>query len=67
VPGAKFSDGRYQAGFGWVDTDVIGIDQGPIVAMIANHRSGLLWNIMRQQPAMRRGLQRAGFSGGWLA
>jgi len=67
VPGAKLSDGRYQAGFGWVDTDVIGIDQGPIVAMIANHRSGLLWNIMRQQPALRRGLQRAGFSGGWLA
>jgi hypothetical protein len=66
VPSAPLSDGRYVAGFGWVDDDIIGIDQGPILAMIANHRSGAVWNVMKRQPALIRGLQRAGFRGGWL-
>ncbi len=65
--GAKLSDGRWQPGFGWVDTDVIGIDQGSTIAMLANHRSGVIWRVMRQHPVLRRGLQRAGFTGGWLA
>ena len=43
-----------------------GIDQGPVVLMIENYRSGLLWNIMRRCPAIKRGLLRAGFSGAWL-
>lgn len=64
--GAPLSNGRYVPDFGWVDTDVIGIDQGPIVAMIANHRNGLIWNTMKRQPALVRGLERAGFRGGWL-
>ena len=64
--GATLSDGRWQPGFGWVDTDVIGIDQGSTLAMLANHRSGIVWNLMRQHPVLRRGLQRAGFRGGWL-
>ncbi|MBL8314467.1 MAG: hypothetical protein JNK55_12050 [Rubrivivax sp.] len=64
--GAKFSDGRWQPGFGWVDTDVIGIDQGSTIGMLANHRQGVIWRTMQRQPALRRGLQRAGFSGGWL-
>lgn len=51
---------------GWVDSDYLGIDQGPIVAMIENHRSGMIWEAMRSHPAIRRGLQRAGFTGGWL-
>lgn len=66
VPSAPLSDGRYVAGFGWVDDDVIGIDQGPIVLMIANHRSAAIWSVMKRQPALLRGLQRAGFKGGWL-
>ncbi len=52
---------------GWVDTDYIGIDQGPILAMIENYRSGLVWRVMRGNPYIRRGLERAGFTGGWLA
>ena len=63
----KLSDGKYVEGFGWVDTDYIGIDQGPIVAMIANHRNALIWTVMKTNPHLKRGLQRAGFSGGWLA
>ena len=64
-------DGRLAYGhrvpdFGWVDNDYLGIDQGPIVAMIENHRSDLVWRTMRADPAIRLGLERAGFTGGWL-
>ncbi|MEG3093148.1 glucoamylase family protein [Sphingomonas sp. PB1R3] len=58
--------GEIVAGIGWVDKDYLGIDQGPIVAMIENHRTGLIWKTMRRNPHLRRGLQRAGFTGGWL-
>ncbi len=51
---------------GWFDTDYLGIDQGPILAMIENHRSGLVWRTMRRNPHIIRGLRRAGFTGGWL-
>lgn len=64
--GARLSNGRVVPGFGWVDTDYIGIDQGPIVTMIANHRQDLVWKTMRGNPHLRRGLARAGFRGGWL-
>jgi len=59
--------GRVVPGFGWVDNDYVGINQGPILAMIENHRTGLVWNKIKQNPYIRRGLERAGFSGGWLA
>jgi hypothetical protein len=59
--------GQRVPGFGWVDTDRLGIDQGPILAMIENHRSGLVWRVMRGNPHIRAGLTRAGFTGGWLA
>ncbi len=52
--------------FGWVARDYIGIDQGPIVIMIENQRSDFVWRIMRQNPYIRLGLERAGFTGGWL-
>ena len=52
---------------GWVDPDYLGIDQGPILAMIENYRSDLVWRFMRGSPYLREGLERAGFSGGWLA
>jgi hypothetical protein len=58
--------GHIVPGVGWIDHDYLGIDQGPIVAMIENHRSGLVWNVMRRNEHVRRGLKRAGFTGGWL-
>ncbi|HEY0942098.1 MAG TPA: glucoamylase family protein [Steroidobacter sp.] len=58
--------GRVIPDIGWVADDYLGIDQGTIVAMIENYRSGLIWNVMRNNPHIRRGLQRAGFTGGWL-
>ncbi|PTM94184.1 glucoamylase family protein [Mycoplana dimorpha] len=50
----------------WVSPYHFGIDQGPVVLMIENYRSGLLWNIMRRCKPIVVGLTRAGFSGGWL-
>ena len=51
---------------GWADEDYLGIDQGPILLMIENFRTGLVWNTMKKNPPIRRGLTKAGFSGGWL-
>jgi hypothetical protein len=63
---ARTKHGRVVPGVGWFDGDYLGIDQGPIVAMIENHRSGLVWKMMRKNPSIVRGLRRAGFTGGWL-
>lgn len=51
---------------GWFDKDYIGIDQGPIVVMIENYRSGLIWNVMKKNPYIVAGLKKAGFTGGWI-
>ena len=50
----------------WVSPLNYGLDQGPIVMMIENQRTGLLWNLMRRCPYIWRGLRQAGFAGGWL-
>jgi hypothetical protein len=52
--------------FGWVSPWNFGLNQGPIVLMIENQRTGLIWRLMRQCPYIVRGLRRAGFRGGWL-
>jgi hypothetical protein len=59
--------GTIVPGVGWFNTDYLGIDQGPIVAMIENYRTGLIWETMKRNPHIIRGLERAGFTGGWLA
>ncbi|MCB0546106.1 MAG: Tat pathway signal protein [Phaeodactylibacter sp.] len=51
---------------GWFDVDYLGIDQGPILLQAENHRSGLLWTVMKKNPYLTEGLKRAGFNGGWL-
>lgn len=58
--------GRLIRGWGWFDTDYLGIDQGPILTMIENHRSGLIWKLTRKSHPLIDGLRRAGFTGGWL-
>ncbi len=65
--GLPLRTGRVVPGAGWVDSVQLGIDQGPIVLMIENWRSGFVWKVMKKNPYIRRGLQRAGFTGGWLA
>ncbi|HEV7667506.1 MAG TPA: glucoamylase family protein [Thermoanaerobaculia bacterium] len=49
---------------GWLSPEHYGLDQGPVAIMFENHRSGLLWNLMRECPALVRGLARAGFRKG---
>ncbi len=70
-PSFTFTDrplrsGRVVPSKGWFDTLYLGIDQGPIILMLENYRSGFVWNVMRKNPYIREGLERAGFSGGWL-
>jgi hypothetical protein len=50
----------------WVSPFHYGLDQGPMVLMIENYRTGLLWRLMRHCPYLVLGLHRAGFAGGWL-
>jgi hypothetical protein len=45
----------------WWDPEFIGIDQGPILLMIENHRTGRVWQTMRKNKTIQRGLSRAGF------
>ena len=49
---------------GWIAQKYFGLNIGPIVLMIENYRTGLIWKLMR--PQLRIGLERAGFRGGWL-
>ncbi len=58
--------GRVMPLLGWFDGDYLGIDQGPIVLMIENYKSELIWRHMKKSPYIINGLRRAGFTGGWL-
>ncbi len=60
-----FRDGETAAGF-WTAPDRVGINEGAIGLMIENHRTGLVWSLMRGCPYVISGLRRGGFAGGWL-
>lgn len=70
------SDGRLSSSFNptlsdasgaaWVSPGHFGLDQGIVAVMIENHRSGLIWRLMRDCTHVATGLRRAGFRGGWL-
>ncbi|HEX2775461.1 MAG TPA: glucoamylase family protein, partial [Candidatus Acidoferrales bacterium] len=51
---------------GWISEGYLGLDQGIVVLMIENYRSGLIWKLMRQCPYIGKGLRDADFRGGWL-
>jgi hypothetical protein len=46
----------------WYADSFLAIDQGPIVVMIENHRTGLLWNLFMRAPEVQTGLRRLGFA-----
>jgi hypothetical protein len=46
---------------GWVANSYLAIDQGPIIIMIENHRTGLLWNLFMSAPEVQAGLTKLGF------
>lgn len=47
---------------GWVAESYLAIDQGPIICMIENHRTGMLWNLFMSDPDIRTGLDRLNFN-----
>ena len=70
-PTYVYEDGNIEFGhvdpeLGWFDAEQLGIDQGPILAMIENYRSGLVWETMKKNPYIIAGLCKAGFQGGWI-
>ncbi len=54
------------AGPTWVSPWHFGLNLGPIVLMTENHRSAMIWQLMRGCGYLVAGLRRAGFEGGWL-
>lgn len=52
---------------GWISPGKFGLDQGMIVLMLENFRTGLIWRLLRSCPWIRQGLCAADFRGGWLA
>jgi len=47
---------------GWWADSYIAIDQGPIVCMIENKRTQLLWNLFMSNPKVKAGLTKLGFT-----
>ena len=51
----------------WYATSHLAIDQGPIIVMIENYRTGLLWNLFMSCPEIQLGLRRLDFNSPRLA
>lgn len=51
----------FHLGLDWYGPDVLGIDQGCMLLMIENYRTGSIWERMKRHPVFQRGLERAGF------
>lgn len=50
----------------WYANSFLAIDQGPIIIMIENYRSGLIWNLFTSSPEVKTGLRNLGFSAPYL-
>jgi hypothetical protein len=50
----------------WFADSFLAIDQGPIIIMIENHRSGLLWNLFMSCPEVKDGMKKLGFQSPYL-
>ncbi|MDY0348599.1 MAG: glucoamylase family protein [Tenuifilaceae bacterium] len=45
----------------WVNDDFVGIAQGPMLIMIENFRTGLVWDYVMKDPIIQKGLNRLGY------
>ena len=52
----------FNEGENWYATSHLAIDQGPIIVMIENYRTGLLWNLFMKIPEIQAGLKKIGFT-----
>lgn len=59
---AGFYDAYSLEGEKWVAPQYLAIDQGPMVVMIENYRSGLIWNLFMKAPEVQQGLDKLGFT-----
>jgi len=50
----------------WASPWIFGLNEGPILMMIENYHTELIWKTMQRCPYIVKGLQRAGFRDGWL-
>jgi hypothetical protein len=50
----------------WYAKSYLAIDEGPIVVMIENYRTGLLWKLFMSCPEVKNGLKKLGFQSPWL-
>jgi hypothetical protein len=50
----------------WFATSTLAIDQGPIIVMIENYRSGLLWDLFTSSPEVKQGMRNLGFQAPYL-
>ena len=46
----------------WTASSFLAIDQGPIIVMIENYRTGLLWDLFMSAPEIQNGLQKLDFT-----
>ena len=60
-----FADG-FSIDQNWYAKSHLAIDQGPIVVMIENYRSGLIWNLFMKIPDVQNGLAKLGFTSKWI-
>ena len=51
----------YSLEYDWFPQRYLAIDQGPIVVMMENHRSGLIWDLFMSAPEIQDGLRKLGF------
>ena len=68
--GALYTDYGFLDSFNpsedWIDGWWLGIDQGPILVMLENYRTQLIWKLMKKNAYIVHGLKGAGFTDGWL-
>ena len=50
----------------WFANSYLAIDQGPIIVMLENYRSGLLWNLFTSCPEIKTGMRNLGFTAPYL-
>jgi hypothetical protein len=50
----------------WYANSFLAIDQGPIIIMIENYRSGLIWNLFTSCPEVKNGMRSLGFTAPYL-
>lgn len=60
-----FTDG-FSIHHNWYAKSHLAIDQGPIVVMIENYRSGLIWDLFMKIPDVQNGLKKLGFKSRWI-